>query len=443
LLLEREAVGRIAEDDDMSSDTTEPSGSPGTRGRRWPGPTIELEATEIKNGGRSAYFGLRFVTPLLSWVSAQKERLTAWWAARTPPDPPWRLIGAIAAGVVLVGLLVFLTGQFSGDETRIRTIEARVARAEQQVRELSGRAPANGVDPKVLDELTARVAKLEAGGSNTRPPAADPALANRMATLEGTLKSLEEKIGVVARRTDDIDLLARDAREKAQATAAAVAELTQKMARLSSTSDLDASVNRIAALERLVGTVQAELAKRGVGEAGDRPVRLAVTASALNTAVERGDAFAAELSAAKQLAGDAAALAPLEPFAATGLPSATALGRELVALTNALAQTSGAPPREGGFLDRLQANAERLVRIRPLDEPPGDDPAAVLTRIEQRALQADLPGALTELAKLPAPARAAAQAWIAKAQARLAAVAASRRFAADAFAALGKTPEAR
>jgi hypothetical protein len=84
-----------------------------------------------------------------------------------------------------------------------------------------------------------------------------------------------------------------------------------------------------------------------------------------------------------------------------------------------------------------------LVRFRPLDEPPGDDPAAVLTRIEQRALQADLPGAIKELAKLPAPARAAAQAWIAKAQARLAAVAASRRFATDAFAALGKMPEAR
>jgi hypothetical protein len=264
-----------------------------------------------------------------------------------------------------------------------------------------------------------------------------------MATLEGALRSLEEKISVVARRTDDVDLIARDARDKAQASAAAIAELTQKMARLSSTSELDASVNRIAALERVTGAMQAELAKRGVGETGDRPVRLAVTASALNAAVERGDAFAAELAAAKLLAGDAAALAPLEPFAASGLPSATALGRELVALTNALAQTSGAPPREGGFLDRLQANAERLVRIRPLDEPPGDDPAAVLTRIEQRALQADLPGAIKELAKLPAPARAAAQAWIAKAQARLAAVAASRRFATDAFAALGKMPEAR
>jgi hypothetical protein len=98
-----------------------------------------------------------------------------------------------------------------------------------------------------------------------------------MATLEGALKSLEEKISVVARRTDDVDLIARDAREKARASAAAIAELTQKMARLSSASELDASINRIAALERVTGAMQAELAKRGVGETGDRPVRLAVT----------------------------------------------------------------------------------------------------------------------------------------------------------------------
>src|SRR5215468_1759183 len=373
----------------MSSDTTEPpSGSPGNRGRRWPGPTIELAATEIKSGGSAAGFASRFGAPFMSWLRVQKERVMAWWAMRMPPDPPWRVIGAVTAGVVLIVMLALLTGRFSGDETRIRTIEARIARAEQQVRELAGRAPTNGIDPKALDELTARVA-----------------------TLEAALKSLDEKIGVVARRTDDIDLIARDARDKAAASAAAIAELTQKMARLSSMSDLDASVNRIAALERLTAAMQAELAKRGIGETGDRPVRLAVTASALNTAVERGEAFAAELAAARQLTGDAAALAPLEPFAAAGLPSATALGRELAALTGTLAQTSGAPPRDGGFLERLQANAERLVRVRPLDEPPGDDPAAVLTRIEQRVAQADIPGVLAEIAKLPAPARAAAQAW--------------------------------
>jgi len=428
----------------MSSDTTEPpSGSPGNRGRRWPGPTIELAATEIKNGGPAAGFASRFGVPFMSWLRVQKERFMAWWAMRMPPDPPWRVVGAVTAGVVLVVVvLVLLTGRFGGDDSRISTIEARIARAEQQVRELAGRAPANGVDRSVVEELTGRIARLEAGSTGSRPAAADPALANRMATLEGALKTIEERIGVVARRSDDIDIIARDARERANATAAAVAELDQKMARLSP-SEFEASTNRIAALERMVASMQADLAKRGVGETGDRPVRLAVTAAALNAAVERGDAFAVELTAAKQLAPNSTGLAPLEPYAASGLPSAASLSRELMGLLGTLAQASGTAPREGGILERLQANAERLVRIRPLDEPPGDDPAAVLTRIEQRVAQADIPGVLAELNKLPAPARTSAQAWTAKAQARLAALAASRRFATDAYAALGKMPEAR
>src|SRR5262249_23193910 len=131
------------------------------------------------------------------------------------------------------------------------------------------------------------------------------------------------------------------------------------------------------------------------------------------------------------------------PYAASGLPSVASLARELTGLLGALAQGSGTAPREGGILERLQANAERLVRIRPLDEPPGDDPAAVLTRIEQRGAQADIPGVLAKIANRPARARAPAQAGPARAQARLAALAASRRFATDAYAALGKMPEAR
>ena len=128
-------------------------------------------------------------------------------------------------------------------------------------------------------------------------------------------------------------------------------------------------------------------------------------------------------------------LAPLEEFAGSGTPSAAALARELLALAPALLQGPRAP-RDAGFLDRLQANAEKLVRVRPVEEVPGDEPAAVVARIEVRAAQLDLAGALTELAKLPAPLRAPAQAWIAKAQARETAMEASRKFAADAIAAL-------
>ena len=95
--------------------------------------------------------------------------------------------------------------------------------------------------------------------------------------------------------------------------------------------------------------------------------------------------------------------------------------------------------REGGFLDRLQANAERLVRIRPVDEVPGDDAATVVNRIEVRAARSDVAGALSELGKLPAATRTPAEDWIKRAEAQQVALEAARRLAGDALIALGKS----
>ena len=78
------------------------------------------------------------------------------------------------------------------------------------------------------------------------------------------------------------------------------------------------------------------------------------------------------------------------------------------------------------------------MRIRPIDEATGDDPAAIVRRIEMRAEQGNLNGALAEIAKLPEGARALTKEWVASVEARNAAVEASRRFAADALASLGK-----
>src|SRR5262249_41982106 len=158
--------------------------------------------------------------------------------------------------------------------------------------------------------------------------------------------------------------------------------------------------DQVATLERSGKALDEEIAKRRAGENADRAVRLAVVAAALSAAVERGDAFASELAVTKSLAADAGALAPLEPVAASGVPSAASLGAELTALLPALTQAAGAGPRDGNFLERMQAGAERLVRIRPVDAVPGDDPAAVLARIEIRAKEADIAGTLAELAKL-------------------------------------------
>jgi hypothetical protein len=171
--------------------------------------------------------------------------------------------------------------------------------------------------------------------------------------------------------------------------------------------------------------------------------RISVAAAALTAAVERGGSFAGELAALQALGVDPKALAPLAPFAASGVPSAAALSGELLALMPALNKAGGTPAPEGGVLARLAAGAQSLVRIRPVGDVKGDDPAAILARIELRATKSDIPGALAELAKLPDGARAPAQAFIAKAQGREAALDASRRLAADALAALAKSPETR
>ena len=71
-------------------------------------------------------------------------------------------------------------------------------------------------------------------------------------------------------------------------------------------------------------------------------------------------------------------------------------------------------------------------------EAVGDDLASVNARIETRAGNADIRGALVELSKLPADARAPAEGWIKRAQARNAAIAAARNVSQTALGALVK-----
>ena len=77
------------------------------------------------------------------------------------------------------------------------------------------------------------------------------------------------------------------------------------------------------------------------------------------------------------------------------------------------------------------------MHIRPLDAPPGDDPSAVLARLEIDAAKADIAAALGDLGKLAEATRAPARAWMEKAKARQAALAAARQYAADTARALG------
>ncbi len=90
-----------------------------------------------------------------------------------------------------------------------------------------------------------------------------------------------------------------------------------------------------------------------------------------------------------------------------------------------------------GVIDRLQAGAAKLVRVQRADAV-GTDRGSIVARVTAAALRNDLNEARRELNTLAASDRAAAQEWLGKVDARDAALAASRKYAGDAMAALAQ-----
>jgi hypothetical protein len=286
-------------------------------------------------------------------------------------------------------------------------------------------------------DRSARLDKIERAIESQRT---EPAVGGRIAGVEAQAKSLGDGIAALQRRVDEIAASGQSAAKQADTAlnAAAAAKSASEAANKMEVqrSDLDAVASRIMALESAVKGLAAATVPV------DRAARLTVAAEALRATVERGAPYQAELASLRALGVDEKTTAPLEPFAANGVPTAAALARELDALTQALQQASQPEPGDATFLGRLKANAEKLVRITPAGAPVGSDPAAVVARIRFDAAHGDIDAALAAIDALPDSAKSLTAAWSKKAAAREAALAASRQIASDALAALAM-PAAR
>ena len=356
--------------------------------------------------------------------------------------------GAAAALVVFL-LLVWIVGPFRSRDDAAMATNARLAQMEIQLRDLTNRPASPGLDPKQLDVLSGRLAQVESSLSTrltTAEGAAKTAADNAKAATDAAKaandaaktasdagKVASDTAALANRRIEETAALARDARSQADAAASTASRNNPESAR----ADLEALANRIATVEKNAKAAEAEFAKRVAASPDDRVGRLAVGALSLRSAVERGDPFASELAAVKALGADAKLLAVLEPYVAAGLPSPSSLSRELGKLAPQMQRAAGTTA-ENSIIEKLQANAERLVRIRPIADVPGDDPATVIGRIEIKTAQNDIAGALAEMRKLPAPVRAPAEDWTRRAEGRNAALESVKSFAATALAALGK-----
>src|SRR5262245_15353711 len=278
----------------MTMDQPPPPGAPpppGSSGRR--PPTIDLTATEIEGprpAAKSADASARADEPGSGRVSGAGTIKSSRWL---PPNVPWVPIGAGMAGGAAVLAVLGIANLIMGPDTGTSALNARLAGLEQRIRDVAARPLPAASDPRALDDVAARLAKLEAAAATPRPGGTDPALANRIASIEGQVKALSESVSVLGRRTDEAVTAAREARQRAEASDSTQPAIER--------SQLEALANRVTAVERNEKTVATELAKRPV-DAGDRSLRLVVAASALKAAVERGDPFAVELAAVKAVA---------------------------------------------------------------------------------------------------------------------------------------------
>ena len=308
----------------------------------------------------------------------------------------------------------------------------------------SGWSPATvpatpAVSATAIDDLTARLASVE---TKVREPKADqpaaiaapdPAMAAQIDALEKSLASLRSEVAA--------------ARASSEKLATAVSDIKAAPGDAAASPDLSAINERLTQIETATRAQSAEIAQNSARlsdvkladakPADDVPLRRLVAASLLDVLVRTGDPYAAALSTAKSLTDNADALKPLDSFAASGVPSAAVLCRELLTLVPKLSPPAPDTPVTGGIVERLQAGAAKLVRIERTDVV-GNDRGAIVARVTAAALRNDYAEARRELNTLAPADRAAAQPWIDKADARDAALATSRQFANAAMAALAK-----
>ncbi|RED22938.1 hypothetical protein BJ123_13910 [Rhodopseudomonas thermotolerans] len=356
---------------------------------------------------------------------------------------------AIATGLVVGAAKMGLLPQFlettsvtapQADPAALDALNARIAKLEAAP---AGGAAAAPGDRAALEALAIRITNLEAQpkAASDAAGAPDAAAAGRIDALEKTIASLRDEVGALRGQADQ---LAAAVKELKAAPAGAGTEAAGQPGSASAdqSAALEQTTAALAALDRRLGALEtaakadAEKPAATAAPAEDGALRRAVAATLLDLAVSQGNPFEALLKAARPLAPDPSALKPLDRFAATGVPSAGALGEELIEqLPKLLPDRTSS---NASFIDRFTANAERLVKIQRSDAVEGIDRTAVIGRLTAAGKQGDIAAALKELKALAPDDRAPVQSWIDKAEARDQALAASHQFATAALGALQK-----
>jgi hypothetical protein len=406
----------------MADDKPEDAGlaPESSRAKRTP-PTIDLEATEVSTQPQEvAGQPEAAATEQAAQEQAKSEEAKFDEANAEPQPEPAEERSSVASASVSPSISPWIIAPFSGAVAAAIVIAVGWMLGWPAVQAPPAAPQVTGA---TVDALSGRVAAVEAKAGK---PAADPAMLARIDALEKSATGLRSDIANLRAQSDKTAGALNDAKSAPPPAA----------------PDLAALNDRLAQLERATKTERAELAQQGekIADArtmDDKPLRHVVAAALLDVAVRHGDAYESQLAAARSLAAKPDMLKPLDTFASSGIPTPVALSRELLNIVPKLSPPPETPASSAGIVERLQAGASKLVRIERTDGI-GSDRGAIVSRVTAAALRNDFVEARREVKTLPEADRAPAQAWLDKADARDAALAASRKLADDAMADLVK-----
>ena len=362
------------------------------------------------------------------------------------------LLGALGLGAGLFGAIEAQqsSGAIADLRAEVASLRARpgvtpspdqLAAFEQRLTTLERRPAAAPAPAAPAPDLVKRVEALEQGlrqATAARPAAVAgapaqaeiQALADRLAALEGATTAAGESAKTALQTAN------RAAEASARPAAAPV--------------DLRPLETRVQSLDQRLAAAETEArAAKSEGLAREAPVAalarrseatsLAVVAQSIGQALDQGVPFESALTAAAGLGADAAKIAPLQAIAKTGAPTARAIAQLWAAEVRAALDATLEPEGDQGWLDRLKAGAARVVRVRPAGEAPGDDPAALIGRIDAALGRGAIGEALAAWNRLPEPAKAASRGFAEAARKRVAAEEAVKALTSGAVADIARS----
>ncbi len=321
-------------------------------------------------------------------------------------------IGAISAGLIggvialagagalqFVGILgAPANGSLDGLNGEIASLKSQVADLRAVAASGNGAAQVSGL-ASALDQVKADLAALKTEVGQDSDSAEISALGGKVTEIETAVAALRQAsnaapvdLGPVNEKIAALDTLVKSTGETATAQEGRLAALEQSISQLSSKVDAQASQPRIA---------------------------LAIAASALKAALDRGAPFAAELDTFAAIVPDAPEIGPLRAFAEKGVPTRADIAAQTEAAATAMVAADVPVSKDEGVFARLLTSAESLVKVRPVGAVAGTGVPETVARMEVAVTQGDYAKALAEYDTLPEAAKAAGADFAGKLRARI------------------------